>query len=236
MIKFTTIEPTLFQGNEEKAKEILAKILEQYRRPSFGSMSKRDIDIMMFMAMQDLGLIDMNPQGYNVVQTLHVTSAKARNLIYASALSREQDFDADNELKKALSHPRFLPGADKMIGIDIDNPLLIDHLKYKLRELGHITDGSFNQDMVKMTPDALAALYEDYMPEKARADLMDKLVEVGIVKDHNAPFKNAFKDFLTTLRDKIYERGADGIIDKVLEVMPKILMGTIKTVALAALL
>lgn len=236
MINLPKIESVLLNGKEDDAKKVLAELLEQYRRPSFGSMSKRDVDNMMFKAMQDLGLIDVNPQAYEVVQALHVTSSKARNLIYASALSREQEFDVDDELKTALSHPRFLPGIDKMIGIDIDNPLLIDHLKYKLRDLGHITDGSFNQDMVKMTPEALAALYESYMPEQARVDLIDKLKELGIVKDEDATFKKAFKDFITTVRDKIYERGAEGLIDKAIETMPKILAGTIKTVALAALL
>ena len=85
-MSLSKIEPALLKGKEDKAKKVLADLLEQYRRPSFGSMSKRDVDNMMFKAMQDLGLIDMNPQAYEVVQALHVTSSKARNLIYASAL------------------------------------------------------------------------------------------------------------------------------------------------------
>lgn len=236
MINFKSIEPVLFEGKETKAKEVLAHLLEQYRRPSFGSMSKRDVDNMMFVAMQDVGLIDMNPQAYEVVQALHVTSAKARNLIYASALSREQDFDVDKALQDALAKPRFLSGTDKMIGIDIDNPLLIDHLKFKLRHLGYITDGSFNQDLVKMTPEAMSALYVDYVPENTRAALMDQLVKAGIEEDSSAPLINGMKKFFSKLAEKIAEAGSDELLKKVTETLPKILLGAATKAAIAALI
>lgn len=234
-MSLSKIEPALLKGKEDKAKKVLADLLEQYRRPSFGSMSKRDVDNMMFKAMQDLGLIDMNPQAYEVVQALHVTSSKARNLIYASALSREQDFDVDKALIDALSKPRFLTGTDKMIGIDIDNPLVIDHLKFKLRKLGHITDGSFNQDLVKMTPEAMSALYVEYVPEQTRADLMEVLIKNGIEEDPHASVYKGMSTFFKKLGENVAKAGSEKLLEKITETLPKILMGAATKALITAL-
>ena len=235
MINLPKIEPASFDGKEVKAKKVLAELLEQYRRPSFGSMSKRDVDNMMFKAMQDLGLINMNPQAYEVVQALHVTSSKARNLIYASALSREQGFDVDKALIEALSKPRFLTGSDKMIGIDIDNPLLIDHLKYKLRSLGFVTDGSFNRDLVKMTPEAMSALYVEYVPEQTRAALMGELIAAGIEEEPNAPLIKGMKKFFSKLIEKVAEDGTDELLNRIGEALPRIIAGAASHALIAAL-
>ena len=235
MINLPKIEPASFDGKEAKAKKVLAGLLEQYRRPSFGSMSKRDVDNMMFKAMQDLGLINMNPQAYEVVQALHVTSSKARNLIYASALSREQGFDVDKALIEALSKPRFLTGTDKMIGIDIDNPLVIDHLKFKLRKLGYVTDGSFNQDLVKMTPEAMSALYIEYVPEQTRADLMEVLIQNGIEEDPNATIHKGMSTFFKTLGEKVLDGGADALLSRISDTLPRILAGAATKAIIAAL-
>lgn len=236
MMNLTKIEPGLLEVNEEVAKKVLAELLEQYRRPSFGSMSKRDVDNMMFKAMQDLGLININPQAYEVVQALHVTSSKARNLIYASALSREKEFDVDKALIEALSKPRFLTGTDKMIGIDIDNPLLIDHLKYKLRSLGYVTDGSFNQDLVKMTPEAMSALYVEYVPENTRAALMGELVAAGVEEDHNASLLKGMRTFFTKLVKKVAEDGTDELLAQIGETLPRIIAGAASHALIAAIL
>lgn len=83
-----TIDKNLIQVSLEEVQDQLIDMLNRYNFPSFGSMSKRDIDISIFMLMQNLGIIKMNPQIYEVVSLLHITSSKARNLIYEASLRR----------------------------------------------------------------------------------------------------------------------------------------------------
>ena len=80
----------------------------------------------------------------------------------------------DDELKSLLIHPIFLKDNDK-IGIEIDNPYLIDHLRDKLKKLNHITDGSFSLELVKITTDAFIALFESNLPT-ASTDQIKKLL------------------------------------------------------------
>lgn len=170
--------------NIKSSEEVLNTILDLYRKPSFGSMSKRDVDIMLFMAMQDRGLIGLNPQTYEVMQYLRVTRAKARNLIYEVALRRmESEAVLKQELHDILSKAVILKETDK-VAIEIDNPLLIDYLRKELKELKHLTDGSFSPELVKMEYDAFAHIYEVTRTEEEKKAVKQRLVELGIKQEY----------------------------------------------------
>lgn len=66
----------------DESRDALKKILLDYCSPSFGSMAKHDIDLLIFDVMISLGVFDSNPSIYDVMRELKVTRNKARNLIY----------------------------------------------------------------------------------------------------------------------------------------------------------
>ena len=181
-----TIVKENFPNNAAVISKVLEEILQKYSNPSFGSMSKRDIDILMFTALQDLGIIDSNPQIYDVVRLLHITRSKARNLIYESTLRRQEADKMDAYLKKELERvivqPKFLKEGDK-ICIEIDNPLLIDYIRQQLRDLGHITDGSFSSEMGKMTSNAFTDLYVSILSDANLSNIKAKFVALGLEQD-----------------------------------------------------
>lgn len=181
-----TIVKENFPNNAAVISKVLEEMLQKYSNPSFGSMSKRDIDILMFTALQDLGIIDSNPQIYDVVRLLHITRSKARNLIYESTLRRQEADKMDAYLKKELERvivqPKFLKEGDK-ICIEIDNPLLIDYIRQQLRDLGHITDGSFSSELVKMTSNAFTDLYVSILSDANLSNIKAKFVALGLEQD-----------------------------------------------------
>jgi hypothetical protein len=131
--------------NDEEVKKAFVGLLSDYLSPAFGSISKRDFDILLFMKLQELGAIDKNPEIYELVSDLRVTRAKARNLLYEAKLRASSQQDLDEELRSLMVSPIFLKDNDK-IGIEVGNPYLIDHLRFKLKKLNHITDGSFSPE------------------------------------------------------------------------------------------
>ena len=162
-------------ADSDRKTKLLVDFLNAYSNPSFGSMSKRDTDVALFSMMQELGIINMCPQIYEVVSLLHVTSSKARNLIYEASLRRNDEETLNRSLLEHLQKPRFLATSDKMIALEIDDPLLIDHLKFKLRNLNHVTDGSFNPGLVKMSYDAYASLFGDTLPQDVKDRLLHEI-------------------------------------------------------------
>lgn len=181
-----TITKENFPQEVDTLAGILEEILQKYSNPSFGSSSKRDIDILLFSALQDLGIIEPNPQIYDVVRLLHITRSKARNLIYESTLRRQEADKMDAYLKKELERvivqPKFLKEGDK-ICIEIDNPLLIDYIRQQLRDLGHITDGSFSSELVKMTSNAFTDLYVSILSDANLSNIKAKFVALGLEQD-----------------------------------------------------
>lgn len=178
MIELANITQTI-----DVQQNLLIEFLNAYCKPSFGSMSKRDVDISVFMLMQDLGIIKKNPQIYDVVSLLHITSSKARNLIYESSLRRNSHGTLDLALFELLKYPIFLATSDDMIAIEIDDPLLIDHLRQKLRELKFVTDGSFNKGIVKMSINAYATLFDVFLSEADRERLFPAMSEIQYEED-----------------------------------------------------
>ena len=193
------------QLNEKDAEEVKAtfiELLRDYLTPAFGSISKRDFDILLFMKLQNLGVIDKSPEIYELVSELKVTRAKARNLLYEAKLRASTSEDLDGELKELLVNPIFLKDHDK-IGIEIGNPYLIDHLRFKLKKLNHITDGSFSPELVKLTVDAYISIFESYLPETSKQEVLDSLIEIGAASD------TSFSGVLTTILKKLGTKVAD---------------------------
>ena len=171
--------------NIDQTLKVLERIFKEYSHPSFGSMSKRDVDIMLFKALQDLGIIDPKPSIYDVIRLLNVTRSKARNLIYESSLRRQDEQNLEEELKSLIINPIFLRDGDKVC-IEVDNPLLIDYIRQRLKSLKHITDSSFNAELVKMRPEAFAELYTSLLPESSIQAINNKFVAIGVKPDKSA--------------------------------------------------
>lgn len=96
---------------------------------------------------------------------LRVTNAKARSLLYQVALRRTlSKEETDAALRQLLSQPRVIKEGDKVI-IEVADPLLMDRLRQRVRQLNYISDGSFSGSLAKLPVPALSALIKDLIPE-----------------------------------------------------------------------
>jgi hypothetical protein len=190
-------------------------------------MSKRDFEILLFTKLQDLDLFEQNPDLYILVSELKVTRVKARNLLYESGLRQTSVADLDEELKNLIVSPIFLQDNDK-IGLEIQNPFVIDHLKAKLRKLKHITDGSFSPELVKLTPAAFIALFDSYISEKSKKDILKTFIEMGLKKDTS--FTGLLKGVLKSLGKKIADEAGGKLVESVVDYLDPLLKGSIELI------
>ncbi|WOE69514.1 hypothetical protein RZR97_10425 [Hydrogenimonas thermophila] len=212
----------------EEVKSAFVELLRDYLSPAFGSISKRDFDILLFMKLQNLGLIDKNPEIYELVSDLKVTRAKARNLLYEAKLRASTSEDLDGELKELLVNPIFLKDQDK-IGIEIGNPYLIDHLRFKLKKLNHITDGSFSPELVKLTIDAYISIFESYLPETSKQKIIDSLIKIGVVSDTS--FSGVLTSILKKLGTKVADNAGGQVGESIGGYLKPIIDGSISSIA-----
>jgi hypothetical protein len=174
--------------------------------------------------LQDLDLFEQNPDLYILVSELKVTRVKARNLLYESGLRQTSVTALDEELKNLIVSPIFLQDNDK-IGLEIQNPFVIDHLKAKLRKLKYITDGSFSPELVKLTPAAFIALFDSYIPEKSKKDILKTFIEMGLKKDTS--FTGLLKGVLKSLGKKIADEAGSKIAETAADFLDPFIKGSV---------
>lgn len=213
--------------DSEKVKEAFKDLMTDYLTPAFGSISKRDFEILLFMKLQNLGVFEKNPEIYDLVTQFKVTRTKARNLLYESKLRHTTSTELDEELKRIILHPIFLKDNDK-IGIEIENPFLIDHLRSRLKKLNHITDGSFSPELVRLTSTAYIALFESLLPKESKDNIKKALIEAGATSDTS--FKGVFKSALKKLGTKFADEAGGRVVESVADYLSPILSGSISLV------
>lgn len=158
-------------NDKQKSKLIIdefEKFLIEYTEPSFGSMPKSDINIKIFNIMRNIGLISEDPDAWEVISMLKLKRSTANNLIYDANIRREGTFEKlDDLLRKTLEEiPYTWEG--KYVSIQIDNPLLIDHIKSILKDENCLLDGSFSPEIVKMKPEAFICMYLNALNDNDR--------------------------------------------------------------------
>lgn len=195
----------------EKAKETLTVFISKYCEPAFGTMSKRDFEILMFMQLQELGIISLQPEIYDIVTLLKITRTKARNLLYEANLRRSDLQNQDEQLRQLLLNPVFIKDGDK-IGIEIGDPFLVDHLKARLKKLKHITDSSFSTELIKMSVDAYTDLFESLLPETSKDSINKALIDIGAKDDTS--IKGLIKGWLMKLGGKIADNAGSKMAEQ----------------------
>ncbi|OXU14764.1 hypothetical protein [Sedimentisphaera salicampi] len=171
---------TFEKGQRE---DILKLVLGNYLSPAFGALPKREIDLIMLEALEKVGYIERQNDIYELVTKLRVTRSKARNLIYDKELRKySNDEDPDKIVKEYLKRPRIQKQGDLFV-LDIENPLVVDHLKFKLKKLGYTSDGSFSQSLVKLSLNSYTALIVGFLDADEQENVRKTLIEAGFPDD-----------------------------------------------------
>jgi hypothetical protein len=198
------------QLDSQRTHQVFRELLEAYLNPAFGSMSKRDLDISLFMKLQELELIGKNPDLYDIVTDLRVTRAKARNFLYESKLRKTTQHELNTELKELLIQPIFLKDDDKIV-MEVANPFLVDHIRSKLKKLGHITDGSFSPELIKLRPEAFSALFLACLPESSKSVMTKAFIDCGAKSDTS--LKHIFISMLKKIASRVAGKAGEEALD-----------------------
>lgn len=173
----TGLEESIGRASDGSAAKTLITLLTGVTTPAFGALSKREMELLIFEALIDVGYISNEPPVYDIVQKLRVTRSKARSLLYDRSLRLHSTDRLDEMARTALSRPVFQANGG-LVALDIENPLLADHLRHRLKELGHTSDGSFSPDLVKLSYAAAAELIAHYVPKDSAAKIRAELGNV----------------------------------------------------------
>ena len=161
------LEQIIREAGDARAASAMKALLERFLDPAFGALPKSEIELLILGALEEVGAISGEPSVYELVSKLRVTRTKARNLIYERELRRLTLDELDSRVRNLLKRPIIQKAGDQFV-LEVENPLVSDHLRSKVQALGHISDGSFSPTIVKLPLDAVVALIEFYIPGEQR--------------------------------------------------------------------
>jgi hypothetical protein len=206
------IQTHIKDSPEKNVRDSLGLILTTYLSPAFGSLTKREVDILIFNVLEKIGYIEENPTLYSLVKKLRVTRSKARYLLYERELRRLGEKDLDKKVLEILKHP-LIQKQGELFVLEIENPLVIDHLRAKVQLLGYASDGSFSPSLVKLSDSAIIALLDDLLEEKTKVGVRKEFVKAGLP---DKSFQGILKDILKALGKKAADEAGSKVVENVL--------------------
>lgn len=205
--------------SEEELREAVTTFLRQACTPAFGALPKPEMELLLLGFLEQVGALSKDAGNYELVSKLHITNSKARRLIYQRELRRMSHADLDRRVKQALKRP-LIQKAGELFVLDIDSPLLLDHLREKVRVLGFVADGSFSPTVVKLPMDAVVALMESCIPEHDRDGVKQALVAAGAP---DCSFKGVLKAALGKIAQRVAAEAGEAVMDRASEYLTPIL-------------
>ncbi len=205
--------------NEENAKLVLSYFLNNYMTPAFGALPKNEIELLVLNVLEKLQAIGSDPEVYELVSKLKVTRSKARGLIYDRELRRSSEEDLDNKVKLLLKRPLIQKNGDLFV-LEVENPLVSDHLRSRVKKLGYVSDGSFSPSIVKLGIDAISALIESFLSVEEQEQVKTILVEAGAP---DTTFKGVIKATMKKVASKIASESGEALMDKASDIISPII-------------
>jgi hypothetical protein len=169
----------IIQGTDENiVKTALAYFLTSYTNPAFGALPKNEVELIVLNVLEQLNAIGAEPEVYELVSKLRVNRSKARGLIYDRELRRSSESDLNEKVKALLKRPLIQKDGQQFI-LEVENPLVSDHLRSKVQKLGYVSDGSFSPSIIKLGLDAISALIESLLPNEEKENIRQALINAG---------------------------------------------------------
>lgn len=207
------LEKIIRDIGDAKSASALKTLLERFLDPVFGALPKSEIELLLLETLAEVGAISAEPGVYELVSKLRVTRTKARNLIYERELRRLSTTELDSRVRNLLKRPIIQKAGEQFV-LEVENPLVSDHLRSKVQALGHVSDGSFSPSIVKLPLDAVVALIEYYIPEDQRAPVKTALIEAGAP---DTSFKGVLKAVLKKVAGKVASDTGEALLDNASE-------------------
>jgi hypothetical protein len=202
----------------EKAKSTFYDAFwKEYLSRGFGNMPKRDMDVLIFHLFEKTDVFN-GKSNFEIARTLRTTPAKIKSLKYESVLRfDDSDIVSDNFLKQRfasyLKNNPPLEFDEKYLKLQIEDPVLLDHLKAICKENGVITDGSFNGEILKVDESSFIKLLEQVQFKDSKKSLKQ------FKSQYNTPYRDFLKNLWKTAKEEGTKKGLNVLASRMSDLL-----------------
>jgi hypothetical protein len=196
-----------YAATQGQARAFGESILESMRQAPFGALPKSELELALFRAMVDAGILDPGNPTFDLARKLEITPARVRGLVYRYRLMTQGDeADTLDDVVRALSKTRFeLTGESITFGVE--DPYLRDSLAAAFKQRGIFADSSFNPETVRLSLTAFVEFVDSRLGDDDR-----KRILAAITHDTHvelSKFRRILKSTLASLGKRLVGAAAD---------------------------
>jgi hypothetical protein len=164
---------------KEDPRELFRELVEWITRPSFGSQSKKEIELKLFELLYRRRLAEGPVSVARIAEELTTTRSRARSLLLEVQTRLAARSDAQPRRERLARFVREWPrlgrveGEGKRLRMVIDDPFLRDLLRNHAYESGIDIDTSFASEIVTLSWPSYVALLESLGGEQAVEEVVE---------------------------------------------------------------
>lgn len=198
---------------DEQRSRFARGFLERYLTPAFGSLTKSELDLLVFSLLHEVGYFRPSDSQYDIARRLRVTPMRVRSLTMQMQLrdTTQTESSLVGRIVDCLSTARFVKDG-AMISFGVEDPLLAADIAARLKALGAITDSSFNREIVKVPRDAFADLVSALLPADRREVVRKALVQAGVP---DGSWKGVLRGALAKVAEKVAGAAGEEVVKEV---------------------
>ncbi len=136
------------------SERFLDEFLEHYLGLSFGSLSKREIDILLMHLLIKYGDLERR-SNYELSILFRVTERRVRSLRHEAKLRYVSNVDTyvRTEFGRLLEQTQLVAEQEKILFV-VEDAFLRDGIQARLKAMGNFADYSFNREILRVTYEA----------------------------------------------------------------------------------
>lgn len=185
---------------EKKAAEFAREFLSRYNSVGFGTLSKREVDLLMIDLLEQHlpGFSDL--PDFDAARRLKSTKRRVRGLRDEVAYRRSQsDAELSAGLREELSRAEIVPANDWQVKVQIEDAVLRNFAEGIIRSDYGLVDTSFNSTILSLTPEKFLFLAFKVLPDDELSELESVLEEIST--EQKAAFSSKAKSNFQTFKD-----------------------------------
>lgn len=186
------------------AADFAERFLSAYLVPAFGTLSKSEVDHLVFGLMIEAGIVDPHARPFAIAEHLNVTVQKAKALAVTWQVRHATPHtDLEHQLIEQFKRLRFQKDGS-YVAVGIGDAVVREYFVSELQNLEIYPDRSFAGEIIRVPLDGfLEFLAKSAQPAAVKA-VDAQLVKAGVKSDRSV--KGIIKEVVMKAAEKIGER------------------------------
>lgn len=163
--------------NNINGQNFVEDLLEEYITKSFGTLSKRDLEVLLFHLLIKHGHFGKQINYFEISKTLRISESRVRNLYQDVQLRYNlySDEEAREHFIQIIEKNKFDKDSQDRYRFQIRDPLLRQYIEEWVESVNGIMDSSFSPTLVIISRDVFIDILQKFSPHKTLSDLRNSL-------------------------------------------------------------